>query len=352
MRRENSLHALYAGGKVRLPRRGARDAAAEGVFSDDGAAASRPPFAPSAALNGRVALWAGDITRLSHDAIVNAANNRGLGGGGVDGAIHDAAGDELYDEMKKLPTLAGFKSPTRIRTGDAVLTPGFKLRARHVVHTVGPIGEQPALLRSAYRRSLDVAVRDRGLKSIAFPCISTGVYDYPNAEAAAVALGETRAWMEEHPAESEGLLVTFVLFMAVDKKVYQRLAPLVFPPTDDERREAGEEIDDAPAAGAGAGGGGACGGEDKGGAGGEAGGEGGAAGGGEGAGGAAGSKGEGVDDAAGGAKRARKAPAAATEESAAAAGAAATEESAAAAGAAAAGGAAEEREAAGAEKEL
>ena len=138
----------------------------------------------------RIQLIVGDITKLEVEAIVNAANSSLLGGGGVDGAIHRAAGSELLAECR---TLNGCK------TGQAKITGGYKLAARHVIHTVGPVyrsTDRPAeLLVSCYRNSLELA-RDQGVKSIAFPAISTGVYGYPKKEAASVAMGVIEDWIE------------------------------------------------------------------------------------------------------------------------------------------------------------
>jgi O-acetyl-ADP-ribose deacetylase (regulator of RNase III) len=155
----------------------------------------------------------GDITQQATDAIVNAANNTLLGGGGVDGAIHRAAGPDLLAESR---TLGGCE------TGDAKITKGYKLKAKHVIHTVGPVYQRAGaraadLLTSAYRRSLEVA-SEHLLKSIAFPSISTGAYGYPLNEAAPLALKTVRDYLKTHPDIE---LVRFVLFDQHTLKVYE-----------------------------------------------------------------------------------------------------------------------------------
>lgn len=139
-------------------------------------------------LNGRLTIIVGDITQQDTDAIVNAANASLMGGGGVDGAIHRAGGDEILAECREIRRS---RFPNGLPTGEAVITTGGKLPALYVIHTVGPIygehrGKEPELLANCYHNSLTLAV-EKNLSSIAFPAISTGVFGYPQAEAAQVA---------------------------------------------------------------------------------------------------------------------------------------------------------------------
>jgi O-acetyl-ADP-ribose deacetylase (regulator of RNase III) len=161
-------------------------------------------------MSDRLHVIQGDITRQSVDAIVNAANERMLGGGGVDGAIHRAAGPELLAACRAVAeTRAGVRCPT----GQARLTPGFALPSRFVVHTVGPIWQggdcgEPELLASCYRESLVLAA-SHAVRSIAFPSISTGVFGFPKSLAGEIAVRESLAFLGAQPSFERILLVAF-----------------------------------------------------------------------------------------------------------------------------------------------
>ena len=185
----------------------------------------------------------GDITTLAVDAIVNAANQVMLGGGGVDGAIHRVAGPELYEACLKVPEV---RPGVRCPTGEARITPGFNLPAKFVIHTVGPVYRdglhgEPEKLGACYRNSLALAA-ENGCKSIAFPCISTGVYGYPIEDAARIAIREVRRFLHAEGAESKShaesaefaecgtggpvrpdMEVIFCCFSERDKAVYENL---------------------------------------------------------------------------------------------------------------------------------
>jgi O-acetyl-ADP-ribose deacetylase (regulator of RNase III) len=166
------------------------------------------------AYDRRIELMTGDITKLAIDAIVNAANCSLLGGGGVDGAIHRAAGPGLLAECQAL---------RGCRTGEAKLTAGHKLPARHVIHTVGPVwrggkADEDTLLASCYRASLALAAA-HGLRSIAFPAISTGVYAFPRSRACAIAVDETHRFLQSAEMMER---VIFIAFDAETDALYRK----------------------------------------------------------------------------------------------------------------------------------
>ncbi|MBZ9851926.1 O-acetyl-ADP-ribose deacetylase [Mesorhizobium sp. CA14] len=166
------------------------------------------------ALSDRIRIHTGDITKLAVDAIVNAANSSLLGGGGVDGAIHRAAGPELVAECR---TLHGCK------TGDAKLTKGYRLPARYVIHTVGPVWQgggkgEAELLASCYRRSLEIA-RGQDCRTVAFPAISTGIYRFPKDEATRIAVSTIDDFLRENAVPD---VVTFCCFDEQTADLYRR----------------------------------------------------------------------------------------------------------------------------------
>ncbi|MDY6308448.1 MAG: protein-ADP-ribose hydrolase [Oribacterium sp.] len=176
----------------------------------------------------RLILWQGDITRLDADAIVNAANAQMLGcfvpcHGCIDNAIHSAAGMELREECAKIMRAQGHEEPT----GQAKITKGYNLPAKHVIHTVGPIiygqvtGEDRALLASCYRSCLALA-KENKLTSIAFCCISTGEFHFPNREAAEIAVRTVTEFLNQHPDGSIKKVV-FNVFKDLDKEFYEKL---------------------------------------------------------------------------------------------------------------------------------
>ena len=155
-----------------------------------------------------------DITKLKVDAIVNAANKTLLGGGGVDGAIHNEAGPKLLEECK---TLGGCE------VGEAKITKGYNLPAKYIIHTVGPIhghedGKEDSLLFSCYKNSLMIA-KEKDIKTIAFPCISTGVFRFSKDKAAEIAIGTVKSFIQEYPDVFEE--ITFVTFSESDFDIYK-----------------------------------------------------------------------------------------------------------------------------------
>lgn len=167
------------------------------------------------AAHDRIDIFQGDITTLAVDAIVNAANSSLLGGGGVDGAIHRAAGPALLEECR---TLGGCP------TGQAKITGGYNLPAKYVIHTVGPVWQggdsnEDELLASCYRNSINLAA-ERGLRTIAFPAISTGVYGFPKVRATQIAVRQVLESLESHAGIAK---VTFVAFSDRDYRTYQQV---------------------------------------------------------------------------------------------------------------------------------
>jgi O-acetyl-ADP-ribose deacetylase (regulator of RNase III) len=165
-------------------------------------------------MNPRIEIVQGDITTLHVDAIVNAANESLLGGGGVDGAIHRAAGPELLEECRTL---------NRCKTGEAKITKGYRLRAKWVIHAVGPVwhgghNKEDELLANCYRNSLTLAEK-HAIRTIAFPCISTGVYRFPSERAARIALREIKSFLDGNKTVEK---VLTICFGKTDFEIYQQ----------------------------------------------------------------------------------------------------------------------------------
>ncbi|KAK0275401.1 hypothetical protein LTR35_011103 [Friedmanniomyces endolithicus] len=187
--------------------------------------------------NTQISLIRTDITTLATDAIVNAANDSLLGGGGVDGAIHRAAGPNLLRDCRRL---------NGCDTGDAKITDAHRLPCKKVIHAVGPIydsasarraGGHEKLLASCYTRSLDLA-DGSGCRSIAFSALSTGVYGYPSGEAAETAIKAVKGWLEEDEGRAGRMeRVVFCSFLEKDERAYERLIPKFFPPASAEKAE-------------------------------------------------------------------------------------------------------------------
>nr|XP_046258645.1 ADP-ribose glycohydrolase MACROD2 isoform X1 [Scatophagus argus] len=182
-------------------------------------------------LSDKVSLYKGDITLLEVDAIVNAANSTLLGGGGVDGCIHKAAGLCLYDECHSL---------NGCETGKAKITCGYDLPARYVIHTVGPVARghvgptENNDLTSCYQNSLRL-MKEHGLSTVAFPCISTGIYGFPNEPAADIALKTVKSWIEENPDTITRVI--FCVFLETDFTIYKKKMSIIFQDNDMEVTE-------------------------------------------------------------------------------------------------------------------
>ncbi|XP_066505673.1 ADP-ribose glycohydrolase MACROD1 isoform X2 [Hoplias malabaricus] len=192
------------------------------IWDDNAAASEEPLYKVDEELNKKISLFKGDITKLEIDAIANAANKSLLGGGGVDGAIHRGAGPML---KKECSTLGGCE------TGEAKITGAYRLPAKYVIHTVGPIAhgsvgeKEEQALKDCYFNCLHTATENK-LRTVAFPCISTGVYGYPPEQAVEVALKTVREYLEKHHAQMDRVI--FCVFLKSDEELYKNRLPAYF----------------------------------------------------------------------------------------------------------------------------
>ncbi|TFK21171.1 A1pp-domain-containing protein [Coprinopsis marcescibilis] len=234
MHREGTLKAPSKAGGARKSVAASTSAGGDEAVGDNQSPDSEV-YTPNSAFLDRISLYQGDITKLAVDSIVNAANKSLLGGGGVDGAIHSAAGPKLYDECRQL---------NGCRTGQSKITLGYDLPSLHVIHTVGPVyglpkEEKAEQLASCYRTSLELAVENQ-LRHIAFPSISTGIYGYPIEDATHIALKTTREFLEKPEADKIERVI-FVVWSDKDKEVYQELLPQYFPPAPTQESSSAAE---------------------------------------------------------------------------------------------------------------
>jgi len=186
----------------------------------DSVAKSKPLYEPNSVINSKVSFWFnGNSAALEADAIVNAANSGLYPGGGICGVIHRAAGHKLEIACDKIGGCP---------TGECVITPGFRLPSKYVIHAVGPIGEKPDLLQMVYENILN-SIDGEKIKSVGLCCISTGIYGYPIVPATKIALDVTRKWLENPKNLEKTNRIVFVVYEQKDVNVYKNLAPLYFP---------------------------------------------------------------------------------------------------------------------------
>ena len=187
-----------------------------------------PKFAYHSEINDKISIFRGDMTTLEIDAVVNAANESLLGGGGIDGCIHDAAGPHLRLHNA---TLGGCD------VGNTKISPGFAMPAKYILSTVGPRGENPQKLQSCYETILDLVVQHE-LKTVAFCCVSTGIFGYPLDRATTVALDTVRTWMEKDDNYKKVDRLIFIVFLEKEKSMYEAMLPLYFPVEQPENENA------------------------------------------------------------------------------------------------------------------